>query len=194
MKFLIVYSHPNPKSFNHAILETLTQELKILKQEVVVRDLYEMNFDPVLKGSDLESFEKKNFPADIQKEQDHILWADILIFICPIWWGSLTAQLRGYFDRVFSLNFAYAETEEGIKGLLSDKKSLFITTIGAPENVYEQIGMFKSMNQTMDEVISDFCGMKMLKHKYFSSVGTCSYEERKSMLEDVKKLAREMAG
>ena len=192
VKFLIVYSHPNPESFNHAILLALKQKLEELKQEVRVRDLYAINYDPVLKASDLASFSQKKFAPDIKDEQDHIRWADFLVFICPIWWGGLTANLRGYFDRVFSLNFAYQETQEGIKGLLSGKTALFISTLGAPFKVYQDIGMIKSMNQTIDEVISGFCGMKTLEHKYFGSVGTCSYEERLKMLEEIKDLAEEI--
>jgi len=54
MKCLIVYTHPNPKSFNHAIKETLVKELKEKGAEVCIRDLYDLGFDPVLKGSDFE--------------------------------------------------------------------------------------------------------------------------------------------
>ena len=47
MKHLIIYSHPNPKSFNHAILETYEVALKEAGHEVRVRDLYADAFDPV---------------------------------------------------------------------------------------------------------------------------------------------------
>ena len=56
MKVLVVYAHPNPKSFCHAILETATEVLKTKRHDVVVRDLYEMKFDPILKPSDFEGF------------------------------------------------------------------------------------------------------------------------------------------
>lgn len=41
MKVLVVYCHPNPKSFNHAILETVTGELSSRNIEYRVADLYE---------------------------------------------------------------------------------------------------------------------------------------------------------
>ena len=37
MKYLIVYAHPDPKSFNHAIMETISDELKKKKREFTVR-------------------------------------------------------------------------------------------------------------------------------------------------------------
>ena len=52
MNHLVLCAHPNPKSFNHAILETTVKTLESKGHEVSVRDLYELNFEPVLKGSD----------------------------------------------------------------------------------------------------------------------------------------------
>ncbi len=66
MKHLIIYSHPNPQSFCHAILETAVGALKAKGHEVVVRDLYAMNFNPILKGSDLTGFKSGNIPKDIK--------------------------------------------------------------------------------------------------------------------------------
>ena len=41
MNHLIVYTHPNQNSFNHAIMKTLSEELLSLDQDVQVRDLIE---------------------------------------------------------------------------------------------------------------------------------------------------------
>ncbi len=77
MNHLIVYSHPNPKSFCHAILETAVKALQSKGHEVVVRDLYALGFDPVLKGSDFVGFQSGNIPADIKAEQEKISGAEI---------------------------------------------------------------------------------------------------------------------
>jgi len=189
MKHLVVYSHPNPKSFNHAILETLVDRLKEKGQEVRVRDLYSMSFDPVLKASDLDLMQQGITPMDIKMEQEHVRWAEVMTFLCPVWWGGVTANLRGYFDRIFSLGFAYTYTKDGPQALLKGKKAYLINTLGAPSAEYERTGMFKSMKQTIDEVIFDFCGVTVVGHTYFGSVGSCSDAERKAMLVDVKKIA-----
>jgi NAD(P)H dehydrogenase (quinone) len=52
MKVLTVYAHPNPKSFNHAILERFTKGLKDAGHTNEVVDLYAIKFDPVLKMKD----------------------------------------------------------------------------------------------------------------------------------------------
>lgn len=192
MKHLIVYSHPNPQSFNHAILETFSEALKAQGHDVRIRDLYAMSFDPVLKGSELEGFKTKTYPDDIKAEQEHVRWAEVITFICPVWWGGLTSNLRGYMDRVFSLNFAYAYTPSGVKALLAGKKILLINTMGDSAQTYEKEGFFDSMNQLLDKIAFQFCGLEVIGHKYFGSVVTCPPEERKAMLEEVRRLAEQI--
>ena len=47
MKIFVVYWHPEPQSFNAALLETICTTLGSLGHEVKTSDLYRMNFDPV---------------------------------------------------------------------------------------------------------------------------------------------------
>ncbi|MBF0320288.1 MAG: NAD(P)H-dependent oxidoreductase [Nitrospirae bacterium] len=190
MKHLIVYAHPNPKSFNHAIMETLATELKAAGQEVRIRDLYEIKFDPVLKPSDFELIQAGTVAADVKTEQEHITWADVVSFIHPIWWTGLPAILKGYIDRVFTFGFAYKIGENCISGLLNSKKAMVINTTGAPEEMYSQSGMFKSMLQTSDDGIYRFCAMEVLKHMFFTSVPYITDIQRTDMLDEVKALAR----
>jgi NAD(P)H dehydrogenase (quinone) len=189
MKHLIIYSHPNPKSFNHAILETYTLALAAGGHEVRVRDLYKLNFDPVLKARELAGFVKGKYPKDIKIEQTHVRWSEIITLIGPIWWGGFPANLRGYMERVFCLGFAYDKTP---RGLLADKKIFSINTIGAPAKVYEDAGLFKAMDKLSDEIVFSFCAFKIIGHKYFSSVTTCSPAERENMLAEVERIAREI--
>lgn len=187
MRHLVVFSHPNPKSFNQAILKTYAQALRSAGHQVRVRDLYKIKFDPVLKAGELAGFPKGCYPKDIQREQGHIRWAQVITLICPIWWGGFTGNLRGYLDRVFSLGFAYDETA---KGLLTDKKVFAINTLGAPLKVYEDAGLIRAINMTMDEIAFKFAGLNILGHKYFGSVTSCSDAERKAMLGEVAQIAK----
>jgi NAD(P)H dehydrogenase (quinone) len=191
MKYLIIYAHPNPKSFNHAILETISGELKKRKKDFKVRDLYKIGFNPVLSTKDLSAIEQGAVPKDIKKEQNYISKADTLIFIFPIWWSSMPAMLKGYIDRVFSLKFAYDITEDGVIGLLKGKKAFLISTTGASKEDNEKMGAFKMMNMSMDMAIFQFSGMKVIGHKYFSSVQDVSQQDRKKMLKELRMLVKE---
>jgi NAD(P)H dehydrogenase (quinone) len=192
MKHLIVYSHPNPKSFNHAVYETYVEALKKKGHEVRVRDLYAIDFDPVLKGSDFEAMQKGQLPKDIIDEQQNIQWAEIVTFIFPIWWTGLPARVKGYIDRVFLHGFAYAVDENGVKGLLSDKKVFVFNTTGTPQSIYDGNGMFNSMSQTIDMGIFKFCAMEVVGHKFFAGVPGATNEARAEMLAEVRRIAVEV--
>ncbi|HOW58215.1 MAG TPA: NAD(P)H-dependent oxidoreductase [Candidatus Omnitrophota bacterium] len=190
MKHLIVYSHPNPASFNHAIQETLVRVLKEKGHHVRVRDLYALRFDPVLRGDELKLLqENQSVSRDTAIEQEHVRWADQITFIYPVWWGRMPAMTCGYFDRVFSKGFAYDYGPEGLQKLLPGKKVCAISTMGAPLSAYEDSGMMKSMKQTIDEESFQFCGMVLIEHKYFGAVPTVTDEERKKMLGEVASMA-----
>jgi NAD(P)H dehydrogenase (quinone) len=192
MTYLIIYAHPDPKSFNNAILETISGELKKGKKEFKVRDLYKIGFNPVLSTKDLSAIEKGAIPKDIKKEQNHISKADTLIFISPIWWSAMPAILKGYIDKVFSLKFAYDITANGeVKGLLEGKKVFIVNTTGASKEDYEKMGAFKMMNMSMDMAIFQFSGMKVMGHKYFSSVPYISQQDRRKMLNELRVLVKE---
>lgn len=190
MKYLIIYAHPYPSSFNHAIMETISEELRKGKKIFKVRDLYNINFNPVLSAEDFVAFQNGSVPADIKTEQEHIRVADILVFIFPIWWSSMPAILKGYIDRVFSMKFAYDITENGITGLLQGKKVFLVSTTGASQEDYEKMGAFEMMNAMTDMAIFQFCGMETLGHTYFSAVPYVSDAERKKMLEELRSIVR----
>jgi NAD(P)H dehydrogenase (quinone) len=188
MKHLIVYSHPNPASFCHAILETTVSTLKAKGQDVKVRDLYAFGFDPVLKGGDLAGFKSGNISGDIRTEQDLITWADFIIMIYPVWWTGIPAMIKGYIDRVFSFGFAYSAGEWGPVGLLTDKKAIIFNTMGGTKEIYEEAGMFDAMIKTSDKGIFNFCGIEVIEHKFFAAVPSVDDATRKGYLSEVNSL------
>lgn len=188
MKCLVIYSHPNPKSFNHAIFETATEGLKSRGHEVVVRDLYALSFDPVLKPADFEGIQSGNLPADIKAEQEFITWADTLVLIHPVWWTGLPAMFKGYIDRVFCYGFAYTFDAKGLVPLLKGKKVLIINTQGTPKDAYEASGMFDAMKMTSDAGIYKFCGLDVIDHVFLPAVPMVKDEVRKGYLEQIKEI------
>lgn len=186
MNTLIIYGHPNPKSFNHAILEKAKEVLEKKGDTVTVRDLYAINFDPILKPNDFITFSQGKMPEDIAKEQDFIKKADRFIFIFPIWWGSMPAILKGYFDRVFAHGFAYQyEADGSATPLLADKTAVIINTTGGPKEWYEA-SLKKGLDITVDQTTFGFCGIKVDKHLYYYSIPSSTEERRKEILKSLE--------
>ncbi|KZM53736.1 NAD(P)H-dependent oxidoreductase [Aeribacillus pallidus] len=185
MNTLIIYAHPNPNSFNYAILQTTVQKLQQKQHEIRIRDLYEMNFNPVLK----EDYFTKQNPAvskAIQEEQMHFSWAKQLIFIYPTWWNGMPAILKGYIDKIFTNGFAFTFTDEGAKGLLQNKRAIIFQTTSHPENYLKPYQLIASMETIVDVGILNFCGIETITHKFFYSVPYVDENTKKAMLKEVE--------
>lgn len=187
MSYLLIYAHPNRNSFSAAIKDAIVNKLRTQGKDVVVRDLYELEFNPVLSCDELIS-DVSALPADIKIEQECVSKADVLIFIYPVWWFNMPAILRGYIDRVFSNGFAYAFADGEVHGLLSNKKVYILNTTGGGLAAYEQFGFNSAIQTSVDAGIFSFCGMSVALHKYFYAVPTSTEEERKKILEEIKTL------
>ena len=188
MKHFVLYCHPDSKSFCHAIIENVVDTLRGKGHEVRIKDLYADGFDPVLKGSDFAAFQAGKTPPDIKAEQDHILWAETITVIHPVWWTGLPAMLKGYIDRVFALGFAYAFGPDGPKGLLGGRKVVVFSTQGANKEEYDAGGMTDAMKKASDVAIYSFCGMEVLEHKFFGGVTSVDDATRKRYLLEVKEV------
>lgn len=185
MKYLVIYAHPNKASFNHAIKETTVKNLEEKGHEVRVRDLYKIGFNPVLSSSDFETFFSGGLPEDIKTEHEHIKWAEKIIFISPIWWSNFPAILKGYFDKVFSNGFAYKTVDGRSVGLLTDKKAIYISTIGLENGVAKELGILDSVKTIQNAGILDFVGIKTGENLFFGAVPYVTDEIRKGYLEDL---------
>lgn len=189
MKYLIVYAHPNPKSFNHAIKERVESKLKREKKKYKVRDLYAMAWNPVLGGADLEVLLGGKTPDDINAEQNYIKESEILIFIHPIWWFGMPAVLKGYIDRVFSHGFAYDIGPNGVEGMLPGKKVVILNTTGGTQENYQKYKFKDAVTKVFKDGTYELCAMKVALHKFFYAVATISQEDREKMLAGIDDMA-----
>lgn len=146
MKHLIIYAHPNEASLNHLFKQTIEETLLQQNHEVVVRDLYQLNFDPVLSLEDMAGQRRGVVHEEIKKEQEYIAWAEAVTFIYPIWWTGMPGIMKGYIDRVFSYGFAYRYDQGVQKGLLAGKSAYIINSHGKSNAEYQAIGMDNALN------------------------------------------------
>ena len=176
---LLIYGHPKtPTSFNYSLKEKLVSALKNRGHSVLVRDLYEVSFNPLLSSDDLAKLHNREIPNDIKKEQEFIKNADVIIFIYPIWWAGSPAIIKGYIDRVFSYGFAYMYKGNKVVGLLTDKRAVIINSNGSPYDFYKHDGFYNAIRKVNDEGIFAFCGFKRIKHIFFGGIMNKTVEEK----------------
>ncbi len=149
-------------------------ELTGLGHQVKVSDLYAMNFEPTVSRDDFKQTQNEDFlkyqmeqmhatkmngfSQDIQDEQAKLLWANFVIFQFSLWWYSVPAILKGWFDRVFASGFAYGH---GIgrydAGGLWGRKAMLSTTTGSPQTAYTPYGL----DGDIQEKTLELAGRKM---------------------------------
>ncbi|MCP5158882.1 MAG: NAD(P)H-dependent oxidoreductase [Gammaproteobacteria bacterium] len=189
MNVLIVYAHPNPRSFNRAILETVDATLRERGHATQVHDLYRMKFRCVLDGEDLLRNWRGNLADDVQREQEAVRWAQGLVFIYPIWWFGPPAILKGWIDRVFTRKFAFNIGAGGMEGLLTHRRALILNTLGGDQATYQQEHWHELLVRPIAEGVLGACGVRNVTHRAFYQVLSISQAERQMMLDEARDLA-----
>ena len=165
MRVFIVHAHHEPSSFNHAMTQTAVSALTDAGHDVQVSDLYAMGFDPVsdrrnfVTVADSEKLSQQTeeayasayqgYAPELQAEMDKLLWCDVLIFQFPIWWLGFPAILKGWVDRVFAVGRAYGGGKWFDGGVLVGKRAMCSLTVGGPEAVYTDSGIYGSLESIL---------------------------------------------
>jgi NAD(P)H dehydrogenase (quinone) len=156
MNVLIVFAHPEPKSFNGAMFETASATLQAAGHTVVTSDLYRMGFDPVssrrnfttvknpdylkLQLEEMHASEVGGFALEVEAEIAKIEAADLMIWQFPLWWFGLPGILKGWVDRVFAMGRTYGMGHIYGTGVFRGKRALLSLTTGGPEESYTADG------------------------------------------------------
>jgi len=180
----VIFSHPWDGSFNKAILDQVVKKLDEAKEKYTVIDLNKDGFNPVMTEKELSLYSQgKSIDPLVGKYQEILKNTNELILVFPIWWMSLPAILKGFFDKVMLREFAYENTQNGIKGFLTNiKTAKMITTATAPKFLLNITGF----GITMKKANLGGIGIKKTKWIHYSFRAKSKDEDRKKFLEKVK--------
>lgn len=194
MKAVIIFAHPNPASFNAAILATIRQTLADAQIKTEVRDLYALGFNPVFSGAELGSvFTGQGSFADAKTEQDYVADADLVVFIYPIWWFSAPAIIKGYIDRVLTNGFAFQLSPTGPVPLMSGKKAFTVQTGGNTAAAYEAYNLTGVPQGVLEKGTLQFTGFAT-KALTFLNVQGVTHQDRQAMLTEVAEKLTDFIG
>ena len=191
MAHLIIYAHPNKQSFNHAILQRTVKASNKLGVETVVRDLYNLNFNPVLSWEEVKAAGQGIIPSEIQFEQQLITQAKLITLIYPLWRMGFPAILKGYLDRVLTHGFAYKTDETGTVGLIHNKRMQQFITIGNNEREYQKLGFDKSLNDCLINGLFNYCGIIDVRHQFFGDIHLIDEQARLAILKRVEQITEQ---
>ena len=191
MNVYMILAFPNKNGLCSAAYEKARQGLQTAGNEIRTIDLYEEKFDPVLIFDEEHRRRDLQFDEETKVYRENILWADHLVFIFPIWWSGMPAELKGFVDRVFVTGFAY--NFKGILpvGYLKNKTAWIINTHDTPA-LYAKL-LQQDYGRVLKRQILSICGIKTIKHTTMPFVRNSSLEKREKWLEKVEQIAQKQS-
>lgn len=190
MKISVILAHPDKKSFNYAIAQTVVETLNENKHEVVFHDLYREKFAPVLPAREIPR--SVSLPQIINRHCQEIAIAEGIVIVHPNWWGQPPAILKGWVDRVLRPGVAYT-FEEGdsgageLIGLLKAEAVLVFTTSNTTEE-RESVVFGDPLETLWKNNMFVSCGAKSYYRKNFGIVITSTLEQREKWLREVREI------
>ena len=190
MNISIILAHPNPESFNHAIANTAAETLRQNGHQVILHDLCQEQFPPLLPAAELQT--KAKLDPVIAGHCREITRADGIIIVHPNWWGMPPAILKGWIDRVLRMGIAYRfvanDKGEGVaQGLLRAGRAVVFNTANTPDDREKEL--FGDPLETLwKKCVFDLCGVKNVQRRNFTVVITSTPEQRAGWLEEVRQI------
>jgi putative NADPH-quinone reductase len=185
-KILIIKGHPDNDSYNYAIAEAYKRGVNKTSSEIREINIRDLNFNPNLQYG----YKKRPvLEPDLVKAQEAILWAEHLVWIYPVWWGSVPAIMKGFIDRVFHPGFAFKRREKSYlwDRYLKGKTARLICTLDQPAWYYALVYRKPSHN-AMKKATLKFVGIKRVKITTVGPVRLSSEKFRKNWLRKIEKL------
>ncbi len=182
-KILILNANPDENSLCNALAQKYLEGAKKSDYDIKIVNLRELSFDPILHHGYNQVQELEN---DLKDQQELIKWCEHLVIVTPLWWGSVPALLKGYFDRVLLPGFAFKFKPNG-KGwdkLLKGRSATVIYTQGAPfwfSFLFTNDAFWTVLNKS----VLDFCGFKPVLRFVAANVSNANEKKREAWLEKV---------
>lgn len=188
---LVVLGHPSKNSFNAAVAERYVATIRANYHDAVIRDLYELGFDPRLKETERFSGRDEPISPDVAAELDYLRQCDVVTFVYPLWFGMPPAIIKGYIDRVFGAGFRLNDLQK-IGGQLFHGKRLVVLSSSASTLPWlESQGMWVSLRQSFEIYLKTVFGFAESYHYHAASiVDDLDPLEAERILFEVGELAR----
>lgn len=205
MNVLIVFAHNEAQSFNAALKNLAVDELMAQGHEVVVSDLYAMQWNPVASAKDFGSranpdylvyaleqrhgYETQTLAPDILAEVEKLKWADLVIFNFPVYWYSMPAIMKGWLDRVVISGLCYGGMRFYDRGGMRGKKAMITTSVGGQPHMFAPDGIHGDLGLMLRHILRGalgYAGFTVLPPFIAYHVPYIQPEERARYLNDYK--------
>ena len=195
MLALVVLASPNSGSFAHALAGAAESALSAAGYQVRSHDLYRENFNPVQPTGEMDNTASSD-PL-VEQHCSELSRAELLVVLHPNWWGQPPAILKGWIDRVFRLNVAYAYPP-GVPpqgepvGILTARAALIFNTSNTPAE-REASAFGDPLDNLWRRCVFALCGVSRVERRMFGPMSGSSVEQRAAWLAEATSLVKRVA-
>lgn len=191
MDCLIIYCHPYDKSFNHAVLENVENNLRQNNKDYKLIDLYKDGFVPIYDLEEMRLFHTGQTHDPLVKK--YLSWlkeTPEVIFITPFWWNGIPGMLKGFIDKVMKegQGLSHTVTKTGIHGELTNVKHTYVFTTSTSPTFYLKLFLGNGIKKIFVNKTLKQLGMQDRHWYNFGSVSTSSVGRRKKYLDKIAKM------
>jgi len=168
---LVVLGHPDPESFTATVAQTYCDAIQACGHECVLRDLYALNFDPLLAADERPGGGSFRPSPDIAKDVELLREADVITLVYPIWFGMPPAIIKGYIDRVLGAGFSAAAIKQGAAHpLLAGKRLMLFTSSASTRPWLEERGQWLALRQAFETYLENIFSLRDCGHTHFDAI------------------------
>jgi len=189
-RILVVIGHPDadPARLCRALADSYEQGARSVGYEVRRIDVAKLDF-PLLRSAD--DFLHGSLAPSLQDAVEQLRWAEHVVFIFPLWLGTMPALLKAFLEQVMrpGVAFAYPKPGEGgfVKTLLTGRSAHVVVTMGMPP-VFYRYWYFGHGLAGMRRNILNFVGLKPVRETLFGPAEGASDTKRKGWIEKMRQL------
>ena len=191
-RILIIVGHPDssPKRLCRALAGAYAEGARSAGHEVRLLDIATLDF-PVLRT--MEEFTARPLPVTLEDAARAIGDAGHLVFVFPLWLGTMPALLKAFLEQVMRPGVAFAYPEAGESGfartLLKGRSARLVVTMGMPAAFYRLWYLGHGV-AGMRRNILNFVGIGPVRETLFGMVEGASDARRGKWIASMHALGR----
>jgi putative NADPH-quinone reductase len=183
-RIVVILGHPDlsPKRLCRALADSYAEGARSAGHEVRRIDVARLDF-PLL-GS-MQEFQHGMVSPDIKDAAEAIRRAEHIVFVFPLWLGTMPALLKGFLEQVMRPGLAFAYPKAGKDGslttLLKGHSARLIVTMGMPAPIY-RFWYLRHGVAGIRRNILNFVGIGPVRESLFGMVESVSDARRRKWL------------
>ena len=186
-RILVINAHPD-RGKQHlctAFAAAYCDGAAVAGHEVRRIDLAGFAF-PMLQSQD--AFESGPVPEELDIAVKDSVWAQHLVFIFPLWLGTMPALMKAFLEQVMrpGIAFDYARPGSPAKTLLKGRSARIIVTMGMPALLY-RLWFLSHGVATFRRGILHFVGIRPVRERFFGMIDNASEHTRRKWIEQVRR-------